>query len=350
MRDLFAASRFREAVEHYRRELQAEQGRRPELVLLAAIAATRIESLELAEELAALALGRFTRIGDSDGRMRALNLLGAVNFKHGRLGEAEQSFSRALRFAFQLDDTLFVARTSNNLATIADLRGDPATALALYRSALLSYQRLGDRRGTAETYHNLSLTYRQMERWDEAERVSTEALRHADVLHEHALLALAVCGRAELHLEHGEVDVAARSLDRAACIAEDADNAVSLGDVQRVRALVALRRQDYTTARDCAEHARTVAVQYGNALLLADANAASALALRALGDTALAEERRKLAADGYAALGATHFATCFERQWSGRAESRRRTLTNRGGHDRRRKSPTESELIPEDTL
>lgn len=351
MREHFAASRFREAVEHYRRELQAEQGRRPELVLLAAMAATRIESLELAEELATLALGRFTRIGDSDGRMRALNLLGAVNFKHGRLAQAEQCFSRALRFAFQLDDSLFIARTSNNLATIADLRGDPTAALALYRSALLSYQRLGDRRGTAETYHNLSLTYRQMEQWEEAERVSTEALRHADVLHSHALLALAVCGRAELHLELGEVDVAAKSLDRAACIADDADNAVSVGDVQRVRALVALRRRDFATARDCAEEARKIAEQHGNALLLADAHAASALALRALGDAATAEARYTLASAGYASLGATHFGARFERHWTGKSDAaRRRSLDSGVRRERRRTFRTESDLIPDDTL
>ena len=316
MRELMAASKFREVVEYYRREIHAEQGRRPELVLLAGIAATRIESLELAEELAGLALGRFTRIGDTDGRMRALNLLGAINFKHGRLTQAEQSFSRALRYAFQLEDTLYIARTSNNLATIADLRGDPHAALALYRSALLAYHRMGDRRGTAETYHNLALAYRQMARWEDAERVSGEAVRHAEVLHEGALLALTICGRAELYLERGEVDVAGRSLDWATRVASESDNAVSAGDVERVRALVALRRGDYRSAEESAERARAIAEKYQNALLMADANAASALALRAQGSHQKAEERHDLACQGYMALGATHFCERFEREWS----------------------------------
>ena len=316
MRELFAASRFRDAVDHYRREHQAERETRPELALLAAIAATRIESLELAEELATLALGRFTQVGDTDGRMRALNLLGAVHFKHGRLREAERSFSLALRFAHQLGDTLFVARSSNNLAAIADLRGDPQTALGLFRSALLSYQRLGDRRGTAETCHNLSLTYRQMSRWEDAERVSADAVRHAELLNELTLLALAICGRAELYLERGEVDLAARSLDRACRVAETTDNAVSVGDVMRVRSLVALRREDYKTARECAERAHEVAVRFGNALLLADSNAAMALSLRGLGLDDVAEQRRERALTGYESLGAKHFRARFERAWS----------------------------------
>jgi hypothetical protein len=64
-----------------------------------------------------------------------------------------------LELARQLDDTLMAAHASNNLASVAHLRGEPETSLSLYRVALLAYQRLGDRRGTAQTYHNLGLSF-----------------------------------------------------------------------------------------------------------------------------------------------------------------------------------------------
>src|SRR6478672_5662993 len=67
-------------------------------------------------------------------------------------------------------------------------------ALGLYRGALLAYQRLGDRRGTAEAYHNLGLIYRQLGDWRSAEDATGEALRHAEVLGERGLLALATTG------------------------------------------------------------------------------------------------------------------------------------------------------------
>ena len=56
------------------------------------------------------------------------------------------------------------ARASNNLASLAQLGERPEVALSLYRSALISYQRLGDRRGMAETHHNLGLVFRQLGR------------------------------------------------------------------------------------------------------------------------------------------------------------------------------------------
>ena len=99
---------------------------------------------------------------DDDGHMRSSNLLGVIAFEQGFLDQAHQSFTVALAIARALKDTLMTARVCNNLASLADLRGSVQDALTLYRSALLSYQRLGDRRGTAESYHNLGIVFRQM--------------------------------------------------------------------------------------------------------------------------------------------------------------------------------------------
>ena len=94
----------------------------------------------------------------------------------------------------------------------------------------------------------------------------------------------------------------------------------------RVRSLVALRREDYKTARECAERAHEVAVRFGNALLLADSNAAMALSLRGLGLDDVAEQRRERALSGYDSLGAKHFRARFERAWS-RGAACRSTLS-----------------------
>ena len=126
-------------------------------------------------------------------------------FERGRLGEAEQSLAEALSLATQLGDSLTAARACNNLASALHLRGRPDEAVGLYRGALLAYQRLGDRRGTAEAYHNLGLIYRQLGEWRSAEDATGEALRHAEFVGERGLLALATTGRAELMAERAQL-------------------------------------------------------------------------------------------------------------------------------------------------
>lgn len=315
LRALLAAGRFSEALEQHRRVEDAPWAGRAEARLIAATAAMRVGDLETAERLATLALEQFVQRADSDGRMRASNLLGALHFERGELELAERRFTEARRLARTLDDTLLGARASNNLASVAHLRGQPEMALMLYREALLGYQRLGDRRGTAETYHNLGLSFRQIAAWNDAEAATTQALRHAEIVGERSLLALAVMGRAELSLERGEYDVARRELARAARLAAEADDELGGAEAQRLMALLALREGDAESALAHAGRSRVTALALGSALLAAECAAAAALALRRLGRLEEAQERRAEAITGFGRLGAIALVARLEVAW-----------------------------------
>jgi tetratricopeptide (TPR) repeat protein len=316
LRALLSAGRFSEALEQHRRVEDAPGARRPEARLLAATAAMRIGDLDSAERLGTLALAQFTQRADNDGRMRAANLLGALHFERGELEQAERSFGEARRLARTLDDTLLGARASNNLASVAHLRGQPEMALMLYREALLGYQRLGDRRGTAETYHNLGLSFRQIAAWNDAEAAATQALRHAEIVGERSLLALAIMGRAELELERGEHAVARRELERAARLAAEAGDELGRAEGERLMALLALREGDPGAALQQAERGRATAMDLGSALLAAECAAVAALALQRLGRLEPAEERRVEAMTGFERLGATVLAARLQSAWN----------------------------------
>src|SRR5919108_344957 len=208
LRALLGAGRFQDALEQFRALETTPESLRPDVQLLAATAATRLNDLDLGSSLASEALERFRSRGDWDGRMRALNLLGAIHWERGQIADAERCFGEALLLARELKDGLMLARASNNLASVAHLQGRPDEAAALYRGALLAYQRLGDRRGTAETYHNLGFAYWQAGEWREAEDAATNAVRHAEVVGEPGLLALVLGSRAELSIERGGLALA----------------------------------------------------------------------------------------------------------------------------------------------
>ena len=245
LRELVRNGHFSEALEWYRRIEESPAGRRPDSRLLAATAATRIGEFVAAEALADDALTQFRGRGDADGRMRSLNLLGVIRFERGRLSEAEQSLAEALTLATQFGDSLTAARACNNLASALHLRGRPDEAVGLYRGALLAYQRLGDRRGAAEAYHNLGLIYRQLGEWRNAEDATGEAVRHAELVGEPGLLALARTGRAELMAERGHLAQARQELERAGRLAAEAGDEVGSAEVERVRALVDYKAGDF---------------------------------------------------------------------------------------------------------
>ncbi len=316
LRDLIAAGRFRDAFELHQLSDNPSASLRPEAQLLAATAATRVGELKAAQVLATGAFERYRLKADADGRMRAVNLLGAIKFENGLLEDAERCFSDALSLARQLDDSLLVAHASNNLASVAHLRDAPDEALSLYRSALLSYQRLGDRQGAAQTYHNFGLAFRQIGQWQEAENSAAQAVRHAELAGEASVMALAVMGRIELNLARGELDIAAQDVERASKLTAESHDQIGGAEVRRLRALLALKQQDYETASKEAEAARAVAQLFSSALLQADCAGVCALALRGLGLHERAAERRDEAVTGWQRLGAQTLLDRFEEDWS----------------------------------
>jgi tetratricopeptide (TPR) repeat protein len=315
LHELVRAGHFREGLDWYRRT-EGDLAARPEAQLLAATSATRLGEFAAAAALAGEALHRFAAHGDFDGRMKALNLLGVIGFERGQLGDAEEHFSEALNLAYRLRDSLAAARACNNLASVVHLRGRPDEAVGLYRGALLSYQRLGDRRGTAETYHNLGLTFRQLAEYEEAEKAVHQAMRHAEFVGEPGLMALASGGRAELGIERGDSAFAYSELDRAGRLAERAADVIGTAEVRRIRAVAALRDGRYQLAREEAEAAREIAEAHDAALLRAECAAVSALANRALGLQDMAINRHDEAMAGFRALGAVGLLERFETDWS----------------------------------
>ena len=315
LRELVRAGRFSDALEWYRRIESSPTGRRPDAQLLAATAATRLGEFPTAEALADVALAQFRARGDADGRMRSLNLLGVIRFERGRLGEAEQSLAEALNLATQLGDSLTAARACNNLASAVHLRGRSDEALGLYRGALLAYQRLGDRRGAAESYHNLGLIYRQLGEWRNAEDATGEALRHAELVGERGLLALATTGRAELLAERAHLALARQELERAGRWAAEAGDEVGSAEVERVRALVAYREGDLAAALHHAEAARATARAFDSAVLAAECAALGALTLKRLGRLSEAEEWRAEAEAGFRSLGALRLLERLGEDW-----------------------------------
>jgi tetratricopeptide (TPR) repeat protein len=315
LRALLAEGRFKDTLERYRKIDTEPEGRRPDVQLLAATAATRLGDLVMGASLADEALEQFRRRGDWDGSMRSLNLLGAIHWERGQMTEAGMSFGEALRLARQLNDGLMLARACNNLASVAHLQGRFDEAAALFRGALLAYQRLGDRRGTAETYHNLGLAYWQAGEWRQAQDAADDAVRHAEMVGDRSLLALALAGRAEIRVERDDVPLAERELQRAQHLALEAVDEIVGAEVHRVRGLAALRRGNWSLALEQAEAARAVALQHDSVQLGAECSWIASRALRALGRVEEAAKLRDEAEAGFQQLGAFTLLERLRQDW-----------------------------------
>jgi tetratricopeptide (TPR) repeat protein len=313
MRTLLQEGRFGDVVT----ELHRFEGRTvpADALLMAATAATRLGDLSLGISSASAALTRFHARADIDGRMRSLNLLGVIAYERGELDQAEAHFNESLQLARELDDNLMIARTSNNLASLIYLRNDTNGALTLFRTALLSYQRMGDRRGMAESYHNLGIVFREMDQAADAAAAAAQAVRHAELVGEASLLALAITGRAEIMLAAGELSLAGQELTWAERLATEAEDELGLVEAGRVRALLFLASGKFDRAAEVSGAARKSAEVLKAELLEAECTAVEARALRSSGKIQEAGERYADAIRLFQQQGAIRRREEFERVW-----------------------------------
>jgi tetratricopeptide (TPR) repeat protein len=188
----------------------------PALALLAAEAEMRLGDPRASFDLLRAVIPVLRRSRNGVELRRALNLAGAAQVQLGDLDGAEADFTAALELSHADGDDLLIARVTNNLGTIANIRGARDLALSLYALAVPAYQRTGNVNGIAESYHNMAHSYRDLKRYDTAEEYEYRAMEMAREAGNTRLLAMARAGRAELHLLRGDVRMALAGARRAA--------------------------------------------------------------------------------------------------------------------------------------
>jgi tetratricopeptide (TPR) repeat protein len=256
------------------------------------------------------------RVGGADLR-KGLTMLGAAYRAVGAMNHAEAAWNRAVDLAHDARDQLTLARATNNLGIIANIRGDRRAALAKYQLAIPAYQSLGHVAGLAESFHNMAISYRDERDLDHADEYEQRAIEYAVSAANPRLAAAARLGRAEVTFRRGDVPLAVSVAERVAQEFEALGDPVARADAIRLAGLSYLATGQVARARAALESALGAANEYENTLLEAECqrafaqlrlverdmvgarkHVARALALyEQLGATSDAEETREWASD-----------------------------------------------------
>jgi tetratricopeptide (TPR) repeat protein len=241
-----------------------------ELQLLRAEALTRVGDARTARAWLRQIIPGLVSRGDRASHRRALNLLGAASFYLGELEEASEAFAAALEMASEEHDLLIFARATNNLGMIANLRGHHEAALGHYRLAVPTYQRLGQRRGVAESYHNIAITYRDIGALSEADEYERRAIDYASDGVAPRVAAMGMIGRAEIALRQGDPQFARGTSERAAAELERLHDPVNEADAWRLAATASATLRRFDDADAAFDRALSIARAGGHALIEAE--------------------------------------------------------------------------------
>ena len=267
-----------------------------------------------AEPLFERSLAVATRIRYEAGRAHALNQMSSIALRRGDLVKAANTLSDALVLADRAGESRLVGMIQQNLGIVADIRGNPAAALAHYRLALRVLEEANDPQATCWVLNNLGYLLVREGRFDEArdafERGLGLARARGDLMSEGILEG----NRGELRLMLGEIEEAHAHITRSLEIADQRDD-----DVRRAGALKLLGAYQRLAGRpaeaaETLQRALTLSAVGEDALLGAETLYQFGVALSDLGDTDSAQQVWRAALEAFERISA--------RQWVGRVRQR----------------------------
>lgn len=295
--------RFREAWDALRHQADAVR-RTPEWLLLGAMARWRLGEFGPSRGAALEARDAYRRVGDVDGEMRAENVAAAGAFAVGDLAEADRGFERALRLAEQLGDELMLARCANNRGNVAFYLAKNSTALGFYRLAQALFERVGLRHGVAETWINIGLAWRDLERLPDSHEAAERALEVAEQIDSPRLIAQSLAMRGEALALNGDVPLGRVQVALALSIARQQED--RLAEVEALRILAGIDRLAAVpeAAERRARDALALATGLAHPWAMAEVERDLAALLAETGRTEDAVAGLRRAAECYARLGA----------------------------------------------
>lgn len=268
--ELLHEGRFAEVLCLLESERTGDLTASPTLALHCAIAHGRTGRHADSVHWAERALEGALEVGDRALHARALNVRGAIALDTGCLREAEGHFQTALSEADGIGDHAIVGKCCNNLGIIANMRGRHDEAVACYTMARVAYERAGLERGLAETQNNLWITHRDQGDLPAALEAANRAVDLAERTGDRALLALAIGGRAEIHVLAGDPQLALREIEFALRLRREVGDVTGEADDLRVLGMAEAALGQHGAAEQSLRSALERAQRFGRPLLAAE--------------------------------------------------------------------------------
>lgn len=267
-----------------------------------------VDAYKLAKPAQAIAYGtaaldQLNRTPDSAAEVVTLSELGWAYMQLSRFDEAVASADSARRLAVRTGQRRGGARAISNLGVIAQRRGEPERAVALFREALALQRSLGDNQSIANSLNNLGFVHStDLADYPHALAEQLEALALREAARDSSAIALSLNNIGVVYGRLRQYAYATQYFDRALAIRRALGDPVRTAGTLTNRGDMYLERGDPARAKKAYEEALGIRQNAGDPAAISTSHRNVAQALFALGDTTKAEKEMTLAEETAAGL------------------------------------------------
>ena len=197
---------------------------------------------------------------------KALNVLGVVYNRTGRLDEAEATETEALEIARGLGDAELSGGILTNLSIVAEDRGDLAKAAELLDRAILAYRESGREVPPGQVYSALANLAIDQGQLDTADAQLERALAAFRLVGDRRRTAMMLNNQGLVRRHQGRLDEAEALHLQSYAMREDLGDTMGMGRIHNMLANLYLARGQFEAARVSAQQAADIARQTSDRL------------------------------------------------------------------------------------
>jgi putative nucleotidyltransferase with HDIG domain len=234
-----------------------------------------------ARELCHKSYGVACDMGNDILAAEALNTLGVLDLKSGKIEDARTNFRQALKRGGQARELR--ARVEQNLGILANIQGKIDDAVEHYERSLDAYRASNDEHGCAMAYGNLGIAYTDLRQYDRADSYFQRCFAIAERAGDAHLQGMCLVNHAEVHFVRGRYEEARRGAEAALAIFDQLDARSNKSEAYRMIGMVYRETGRPALAESRLRQAIELAVGAGSVLNEAEASTELALLLQAMG-------------------------------------------------------------------
>ncbi len=192
--------------------------------------------------------------------------MGWVRYQTGDYVDALNDLVIARHVAERIDDQSLTAYVMDRTACVYHATARAVLALDLQLRALALLGELGDANGEALVRNNMTYTYLDLGRYDDALNSALASLEWAEKEERVFLLMGVLDTVAEVHLRRGDLDAAAACCERGKALARQHQSEPDRGDASLTSARIAFQRGCWDEAYAATQDALEIAVRHSRAI------------------------------------------------------------------------------------
>src|SRR5438093_4606509 len=211
----------------------------------------------------------------------ALNTLGGLDLRSGKLEDARAHFLQALARGGKAPELL--ARIEQNLGILANIKGEIEAAVSHYERAVEWYLATNDEHGCANAYVNLGIAHTDLRQYDWADSYLSKSYEIAERAGDVYLQGMCLANHAEAYLLRERYDQARRMAEAALAIFDQLDLRADKSEAYKLIGMVYRETGRPALGESRLRSAIELAVSAGSVLNEAEAVRELALLMQTMG-------------------------------------------------------------------